>query len=100
MGRQHRYGTRKKKRDANERDIIKALEELGATVYPLDRPVDLLVGYKGVTHLLEVKNPDGRNQVNDEQQEFIDTWRGKRPIVVSSVAEALLVLTTANPCVS
>jgi len=83
---------RAKKRDANEAEIISALEAAGASVVPLDKPVDLLVGISGVDLLLEVKNPDGKNQITDEQRGFIDEWRGRRPVVVSSVQEALLAI--------
>lgn len=47
------------KRDANESDIVKALEQVGAFVTPLSGQgtPDLLVLYKSKTLLLEVKIP-------------------------------------------
>ena len=58
----NRYATR---RDANEKEIIQALESIGCTVYRLDSPVDLLVGYRARNILLEVK--DG-NKVRSERK--------------------------------
>ena len=39
----NRYAT---KRDLNERPIVDALRAVGATVVQLDKPVDLLVGFR------------------------------------------------------
>ena len=81
-------------RDANEKPIVDALIGIGATVERLDKPVDLLVGYRGRNLLLEVKRPagprggtHGRN-LTPEQVEFFRTWRGQR-CVVRNVNEAL-----------
>lgn len=52
-----RYAAR---RDKAEPAIIQALEQAGAEVWPLDTPVDLLVRFRGVWHLLEVKTPRGK----------------------------------------
>ena len=50
----------RKRRDANQPAIIQALEQVGAEVWVLDRPCDLLVWFRGVLHGLEVKLPKGR----------------------------------------
>ena len=47
---------RAKRRDANEGVIVRALESAGAVVHPIDQPGDLLVGYAGRWHVLEVKD--------------------------------------------
>lgn len=84
---------RAKKRDDNEKGIVDALEAIpGCMVVPLDKPVDLLVGYAGITHLLEVKNPDGANRIEPAQQEFFDEWPGRPVTVVRSVDEALAAI--------
>lgn len=89
-----RNGTRRraKKTDANESEIILALEKAGCTVVPIGKPLDLLVGLHGVTHILEVKNPDGKNRLEPDQVEFIEQWRGRPPVVVRTVDEALLAV--------
>ena len=64
-----------KKRDTSEREIIDALEGIGMSVFQLDRPVDLVAGYRGVNHLIEAKT--GKAKPNAFQAHFIDTWRGQ-----------------------
>lgn len=51
-----------KKRDAAEPPVIEALERVGAEVWPLDYPVDLLVLFRKRWHLLEVKTGRGKKQ--------------------------------------
>jgi hypothetical protein len=78
-------------RDANEQPIVDALIAIGATVFRMDRPSDLLVGYEGRNYLLEVKLPlgprggetSGHNRLSDTQVEFEKTWRGQYSIVRS-----------------
>jgi hypothetical protein len=48
------------KRDTSEPAIIQALEAVGAEVWPLDYPVDLLVKFRGHWHLLECKTGRGK----------------------------------------
>ena len=78
-----------KQRDANEAEITDALRSVGANVYQLDRPVDLLVGFRGKNYLLEVKLPLGpeggksHSKPNQSQVNFLRTWRGQRAVVRS-----------------
>ena len=53
---------------------------------------DLLCGINGRTYVLEVKNPDGRNRMTPSQVKWHADWRGEAPIVVASVAEALIAV--------
>lgn len=94
-----------KQRDSNEREIVRALEHVGATVTRLsDAGVpDLLVGRAGRTWLLEVKLPlgarggtsqhreaeGGRGDLTAAQVRWWDAWRGERAVVVRSADEAL-----------
>lgn len=77
------------KRDDNEPEIIAALLELGASVHPLITPIDLLVGYKGRTWLMEVKNPKGLNRTTPDQERFMSTWLGGEVHIVRSPKDAL-----------
>lgn len=75
------------KRDKNEPEIIKALEDAGATVQTISEInvkgfPDLIVGYRGVNYLLEVKTLNGR--LSDEQHEFLVTWQGQTCVVYSA----------------
>lgn len=77
------------RRDANEAQIVEALEYAGATVARLnekDIPY-LLVGFRGDDYLLEVK--DGYNKLSPGQKAFHAHWRGKTIAVVRSVEDAL-----------
>jgi hypothetical protein len=61
--------------DANQRQIITALEAAGADVWVIGLPVDLLVGYKGHTFLVEVKNGP-RKRLTALQADFFENWSG------------------------
>jgi hypothetical protein len=56
---------------------------------------DLLVGYKGFTILMEVKDggkvPSAR-KLTDAEQKFFNEWEGGLCVVVNSVEEALEIL--------
>jgi hypothetical protein len=85
----------KHKIDANQPDIVRALKAVGASVYFIDRPVDLLVGYKGHTYLIEVKNLAtgyGRSGLNVNQKKWAGAWRGEEPVIVTTVQEALAAI--------
>ena len=67
-----RYGNQ---RDANEPCIFAIIRGYGMSVHPLDTPADALVGFKGVTRLVEVK--DGpKAKFTGPQEKFKDGWRG------------------------
>lgn len=84
--------------DANQPEIIAALRKAGASVQPLHTVgqgcVDLLVGYRGANHCLEVKDgskpPSARELTPDQIQWHMD-WRG-HAMVVNSVDEALIAI--------
>ena len=76
--------------DANQREIIAALEAVGASVFPSFRLgggfPDLVVGFRGATYLLEVKTPTGR--LTPAEERFFAQWRG-HAAVVHDAEEAL-----------
>jgi Holliday junction resolvase len=76
------------KRDTVERVIVEALRGVGATVHYISAPgvPDLLVGFRDVTYLLEVKT--GKGEPTEAQQLFFSEWRGQAAIV-RSVDDAL-----------
>jgi len=85
----HGYMKRNRKRDANEPGIIAILEYAGASVYPLDKPLDLLVGFRGETFLIEVKNPAGANRIEPDQKLFFEKWLGRAARIVRTEFDAL-----------
>ena len=86
---------RASRRDANEKGIVEALRAVGATVYLLDEPCDLLVGYHGQTILMELKNPKtgyGKKGFNANQKHFAENWKGGTFCLVDSIDSALRML--------
>ena len=97
----YRYPATQGQRDVNEAEIISTLEAVGATVecIPSGEGVpDLLVGYKGVNYLMEVKPEPVKGkvfassvQLNPKQVLWHSTWKGQKA-VVRNPKEALAVL--------
>lgn len=82
--------------DANQSEIVAALRAIGASVWVIGLPLDLLVGYRGATALLEVKTLTGKRQPKparhtELQREFLGTWRGGPVATVTDVESALRV---------
>ncbi len=84
--------------DANQPEIVKDLRAIGATVQPLHQVgkgcPDLLVGFRGINHLLEVKDgdkPPSKRRLTPAEQRWHDEWRGQRAIV-KNVDEAYKVI--------
>lgn len=73
------------KRDANEPEIVQAFKLQGISVHRLDKPLDLLLGYKKRNYLVEVKVPG--KHLNDNQLEFTSLWQGQW-VVINSVEQA------------
>ena len=71
---------------------MKALKAIGARVVNIREPIDLLIGFRGATHLMEVKTPSPgrpRGELTQQQQDFIAKWNGGPMWVVASVSEAI-----------
>lgn len=75
-------GKFKNKRDANEADVVRVLVEAGCSVTTLDTPCDLLVGFAGRTHAVEVKAPKAK--LTGPQTAWLDGWRGDYTILRSA----------------
>ena len=84
--------------DANQNDIVAALRARGAVVRVVtqgDGIPDLLVGYRGYTLLLEIKDgskPPSARTLTEAEQKFFDEWRGGMVAIVNSADEALDIL--------
>ena len=82
-----------KKVDANQQEIIDALKRIGCEVEPISGCAgmpDLLVSLGSRLFLIEVKNIEGKNKVNDDQVEFHKRFPTS---VVRCPEEALEVVT-------
>lgn len=84
--------------DANQNKIVDAMRKVGAVVRIIsqgDGIPDLLVGYKGYTILMEVKDGDkvpSARKLTEAEQKFFEDWRGGLLVVVNSSEEALEIL--------
>ncbi len=84
-----------KRVDENQREIVKAFRQLGASVQILSDVgkgcPDLAIGIRGLNYLIEVKNgkkpPSGR-RLTEHEQLFFDSWRGQ-VCVINSIDEAI-----------
>ena len=61
--------------DANQKQVVSALRAAGAYVWIIGLPVDLLVGYKGHSWLMEVKT-DHKKKLTKLQEDFFAHWPG------------------------
>jgi len=87
-----RYANRK---DANQPEIVEALRDIGASVFVMDTPCDLLVGYKSMNYLIEIKDgslPPSERKLTQQQEIFRSTWRGQFA-VATCVGDALQIVT-------
>jgi hypothetical protein len=65
-----RFFAKQHNTDANQPPIVEALELMGCRCYDMERPVDLLIEYRSIWIVLEVKNPKGKNTLTEEQVKF------------------------------
>ena len=77
--------------DENQAAIVKALRDAGAYVWIISLPVDLLVGYKGHTFLVEIKT-DARKRLTALQADFFETWSGGTLARIDSPDAALRMI--------
>jgi hypothetical protein len=85
--------------DANHEAVVSALRSCGATVHSLatvgDGCPDLLVGWRGMTILFEVKDgkkPPSKRRLTQEQVDWHAAWRGGMVAIVESPEAALALL--------
>jgi len=61
--------------DKNQAELVKVLRNAGAYVWIIGLPVDLLVGYKNTTFLVEIKD-GSKKRLTALQDEFFQKWIG------------------------
>jgi hypothetical protein len=74
--------------DDNRHELVEAMKRIGARVYPVGKPLDYLVTFRKRTMLVEIKNPEGKDRLTKEQEEFIAGWDGEIHIC-RSIDEAI-----------
>ena len=77
--------------DANQAQIVSALRAAGAYVWIISLPVDLLVGYKGHTFLVEVKT-NAKKRLTALQDDFFNNWSGSTLARIDSPEAALRMI--------
>jgi hypothetical protein len=77
--------------DANQANIVASLRAAGAYVWIIGLPVDLLVGYKNHTFLVEIKTTS-KKRLTKLQEDFFLKWNGGTLCRVDSPEAALEML--------
>ena len=84
--------------DSNSHEIVEGLRKAGAYVRVItqgDGLPDLLVGYRGHTLLIEIKDgekPPSQQKLTAAEQKFFDEWPGGPLIKAASLDEAIALL--------
>ena len=81
--------------DENQKTIVDALRKAGAFVWIIGLPVDLLVGYKGHTFLVEIKSTS-KKRLTSLQADFFENWSGSTLARIDSPEAALRMLGVIN----
>jgi len=77
--------------DANQEQIVSVLRAAGAVVWIIGLPVDLLVGYKNHTFLVEIKT-DSKKRLTKLQTDFFENWCGSTLARIDSPEAALRMI--------
>jgi Holliday junction resolvase len=81
--------------DSNQKDIVKALLDVGASVLSIaqvgNNAPDIIAGFRGVDTMMEIKR-DHKAKLKPGQVEFAASWRGKPVVRVNCVDDALRAL--------
>lgn len=90
--------------DANHRQLVAVLRDIGAEVldlHTLPGALDLLIGYRGVLYLVELKDglkPPSRRRITTAEQATIARFRAVGcPVIVAATEDELLRALGAVP---
>ena len=96
------YGGNRGKVDANQPEIVEKLRAIGASVLitsSIKDCFDILVGFKGQTHIMEIKNPEykpktkaAESMLTHGEKKFKDEWKGSPYNIVFTFEEALDII--------
>lgn len=78
------------RKDENHRLLVDAFRSMGASVWDIEWPVDLLVGYAGKACAVEIKK-DGKKKLTKGQKEFFEEFKGMKARV-ETVEDCRLLL--------
>lgn len=87
-----------KKVDANQKEVVAKLRKIGASVVSTAAigkgMCDIIVGYKGVNYLFEIKDgakPPSQRKLTPDEAVFHDKWEG-RISIINNIDEALKLI--------
>lgn len=81
--------------DANQNEIVNGLRKYGASVLiisQLKNCFDILVGYNGITHIVEIKDgslPPSKKRLSDGEHKFMENWKGSKYNIVENLEQAI-----------
>ena len=82
--------------DLNQREIVKALRQIGAIVFITGRPVDLIVSYRGRNFLIDCKKVGWTDKdLTPFQKDFREEWKGQLDFVATP-EEAIRIVTAVG----
>jgi len=97
----------RKRKDSNHKEVVAALKQMGASVFDSSDVgkgfPDLVVGFLGVTHLVEIKDGSrspSRRKIRASQQSFADGWGGSPVLLVESPEGALKLIKKVSALLS
>ena len=85
--------------DANQTQIVSALRAAGAYVWIIGLPVDLLVGYKNHTFLVEIKD-GAKKKLTKLQEDFFKNWTGGTLVRIDNAEAALRMIGVINETIN
>ena len=89
---------RRARRDGIEPELVETIRAMGGYVVYLNDKVDLVVGWRGLTVLFEVKRPPGpcggvsKAKLTDEEANFFRDWPGGPLFKVDSSEDVIRCL--------
>lgn len=89
--------------DGNQPAIVKALRAVGCSIlytHTLKNCFDILVGYRGRTFLIEIKDPvqpPSARKLTPGEEKFRAEWRGSPYYVIETEAQAIALVTGTPP---
>lgn len=80
--------------DSNQKEIVEALRAYGCSVlhlHQLKNCFDILVGYKGLTFLFEIKK-SAKDKLTEGELKFKTEWFGSPVSVITSELQAIEII--------
>lgn len=83
-------------KDENHPQVVAWFKEYGCSVIDWNGTIDLVVGFDGITELVEIKNPDRPGKLNKQltqsQKDMLENWKGSPIQFVYSKADVAYVV--------